>query len=674
MSAYAALRDSDSISSLLNELNNPEENGVIGYSQNSSDEEEPISLLETPSEQTITNQKASQISSLNQAPPISSSRFTPTKDNIVFGDQYVIVGLKVNEYIMINGQFKLNIQRGAILLNNIHYLYAQRSSHEIIAPSSSSLPVIASTQVLNRAKVEDQITEENEHLFSSDYKSVVKIWNLRTGLENIGKYYSPFKRLIFNQECGDENLNEYEVKFLDYSFELVLYDNRMIGLNIDKSWTDKIKEIICDINDQYSPKIIMAIGNKNSGKSTMNKTLINSILTESDSSSISYLDLDPGQPEYSKPYSLSLTRIENTNFGTKFASSTVSDSCKEHYFGYTSPVHNPGQYISIIRSLFNYYEKNNKQMGDHLIINTPGWIKGYGREILIELSTLIEPDYLLILSSSLDPNSRDNIELAAGLKFKKPMFLEGVYQTSRYSPVQLRILNKLIYFHQRKNLEFEFAYHILKESPLRISYQTINSPDEFIGVNAITVLGLDVISDSNYEDVPLMLESSIVGIYLVDHEYFYSHSHLLYKSSAHDNLPLYLSNANYNKMVAYDAWDKFVFMGLTMIHSINRFQNYFSVYLPEKLSMDIKEHLGQGFKMLLVKGEGEIASPEILNPYIISKKTKQLARLSKKRRSGIASSDESVISIPYVSFEAKNKVGGVWRIRRNVQRRSHQRT
>ncbi|KAK6462737.1 hypothetical protein DFJ63DRAFT_336044 [Scheffersomyces coipomensis] len=674
MSAYAALKDNSSISSIFHESADGEDDAIIGYQQNSSDEDEDVIInYEEPS--ISTNTATPQPPSNSPISQVVSSRFSPNNDNIILKENYIIIGLKVHEYLVINGQFKLNIQRGAILMNNFHYLHARRNhDYTISAPSSHSLPIIASTQVLDRSKIEDNIYDENAHLFSSDYKSVIKLSSFYTGLESIGKYYSPFKRLFFDPYNDDIVINSYDKIFTNYSFEILFQDKRMIGLNIDKSWAESIESIQDEIKDDYTPKLFMAIGTKNSGKSTLNKTLINALLTEGiASTTISYLDLDPGQPEISKPYSLSLSRISNPNFGMSIPSITHTESSIEQYFGYTSPVHRPTQYISIIRSLFNHYKSNNKQMGDHLIINTPGWIKGYGREILTELTSFINPDYLIVLSNSLDDTNKDNVDLIKDLTFKKSKFMQGVYQASKYLPAQLRTLNKLVYFHQSATLEFNFNHHILNNSPFKLSYETSSSPDSFVGVNAVSILNFDVSNDFNYEDLPLMLESSIMGIYAIDHEYFYASSKLFHKSPSQDNLPVYLSSSNFDQLASYNDVQKFKYMGLTMIHSINRLENFFNVYLPETLMTDLKELLLQGIKLVLVRGEGELASPEILNPALILKKGKELKRLKSNKLKGNSPVVESTLTVPHVSFESKSKVGGVWRVRRNVQRRSQKR-
>ncbi|KAK6453858.1 uncharacterized protein RJT20DRAFT_63840 [Scheffersomyces xylosifermentans] len=683
MSAYAALKDHSSVASIFHETGDGEDE-ILQYDLNSSDEEEGRNLPE---------ERDSQFSSVSQSlvgptrvlsplqanPQIVKSKFIPNNENLVVLKDQIVVGLKVNEYIVISGQCELFIQRGAILINQHHYVFADRhSSYKILAPTSQSLPILSSTQVLDRSKgIEDTMTNENAHLFSNEYKSIIVLKNYYSGLEKIGSYYPPFKRIFHCNTISEDNvLDEYESIFSNYSFEIVLKDKGLSALGLEKIWSPSITELINEFKD-YIPKIIMVIGNKNSGKSTVSKTLLNSLL-QSGHDSVSYLDLDPGQSEYSIPYTLSLTNEKNVVFGLNIPAS-ISDSNDtedtiQHYFGFSTPIHDPERYTSIIKDLLCQYSKYHKPQGNPLIINTPGWIRGYGKEILIELTEVINPDYLILLSSSLEIEHPDNMEILRDLQYIDVKIMQGIYQSSKYSAAQLRIFNKLSYFHQTAvhPIRFDFNKHILETSPSRISYETVGSPPGFVGINCITILNFDITSNFEYEDILLMIDSTICGIYLVDSEIHYAYSELFYKSAYNDNLPIYLNSSQSGNIFSSEIASKVKFMGLTMVHSIDRSRNYFNLYLPSANAVRIIELLKQGYKLHLVRGEGEVPSAEILNSRILSKKEQDLKTIATKKRKGEHVANELIFPYPYVSFEGKNKIGGVWKIRRNVKRRAHQ--
>src|SRR6201999_1736614 len=63
---------------------------------------------------------------------------------------------------------------------------------------------------------------------------------------------------------------------------------------------------------------IMAIGAKASGKSTLNRVLSNYIYSHSQGGNILYLDLDPGQPEFSPSGQISLVEVAAPMLGPPF--------------------------------------------------------------------------------------------------------------------------------------------------------------------------------------------------------------------------------------------------------------------------------------------------------------------------------------------------------------------
>lgn len=681
MSAYAALKDNSSIGSAFHEGPDcDDDDDIIQYQQNSSDDESnengktriPTTNLKRPSYSLESSKQSTPSSFILVSNHVTHSRFTPSNANIISQENYVLVGLKGNEFIVINGQCTLSILRGSILLNNHHYLCDQSTVHNILAPVSQALPIVSCTPILY-GSTQNEVEGNESHLFSSEFSSVIKLSSLRTGLENIGTYYAPFKNIFFSNDdsISPTDLDRYEKLFRNYSFEIVLKDKGMIGLNIDNQWSLEIKDLTRSLANCSIPKIIMVIGNKNTGKSTFSKTLLNSFLLQNQGTKLSYLDIDPGQAEFSAPYSLTLAEELATTFGMNIPSRKVTNNERiSHYFGFTTPIHQPDQYIALIQTFFNHYIQFHKPKGNHLIINTPGWIKGYGKEILMEITSLINPDYLVLLSNSLNLSSPENSEVLNDLKFQQSIICPGIYQTSKYSASQLRLFNKLLYFHQKDILKFDFQKQILDNSPLKLSYQTRTDTDDFVGINVLSILNFEVEKSFAFEDVFLMIDSTIMGIYLIHEDIFKGFKpfiqKLLYSS---ENYPLYLRSEILERTFSITNQSAIKFTGLCMIHSINKQQSYFNLYLPEDNKNEISSLLLRGFKLVLVKGEGEIPSPEILSEELISEHELFMNRL--KGGSGEANYDKKR-KLPYISFQ-NQKIGGVWKVRRNILRRSHRR-
>lgn len=673
MSAYSALQGLSNL-----QLEEESDNDDIYYEKNSSDEDlsgtsqlnaDRESTSYTPPPVSFRQPPSSQLLLKHYPQIIRASKFIPNDDNFIVSHNHIVVGLKVNEYILVGGQCKLTIQRGAIKVNNIHYLTAHpNESITIISTQAQSYPIIASTQVTDREGIIDTRNSENEHLFTSDYKSVVKLENWYSGLEKIAYYQPNFKRFIHNNQMMDiEDLGDHEKLFKTYSFEIVFDEDRAIGLNIDKRWAKSIQEISLDIEKDVEPKVIVVIGNKNSGKSTYAKLLMNSIILEN-STTVSFMDIDPGQSEFSIPYTLSLTKHSSPILGLHIPSTPKCNDDEEmaHYYGFTTPQARPRQYISIVESLFRKYMESNRVKGHLLIINTPGWIKGLGREILNAITNFVEPHELIFLSNTERDENPENFNITSGMRFRNIRYLQGIFQAPRYLPFQLRTFNKLSYFHRTDQLTFDFENHILTKSPLKLSYQKDPSKLNFVGINMVTILNHDVNLNFNIEDLPIMIEATIMGIYLIDNELFSLSRKNLLSSSKNQDMPLYLDSSHFSELVPNAGM---VFMGLCMVHSVNVSQSYINAYFQKDNLSQMKDMMMcNGYKMILVKGEGELPSSEFLMTDLLQIKENKLEECKKKKK--LYPSDTEGDVLPYVAFGSKSRVGGTWRIRRNVKRRT----
>lgn len=647
MSAFAAFRQK-SVSELFG--NDEDDDEIIKYEIGSSDEdigEKPTNDLNSNTIESKTPTVTPSAARIAIIPEVSESKFIPNDDNFLVFEDHVIVGLKTNEFLLVAGQCKVTIQRGAVLLNEMDYHHADPNNPiTIVSTSSQSLPMISSTQITNREGVKDTQNDQNKHLFSSDYKSVLMIANHSTGVEDIGKYWRPFKRFFGNKGDPDsELLGEYEKVFQTYTFEIVLRHNGSLGLNLDTLWGDKVRNLSNDIAQDLTSTVSMIIGNKNSGKTTLSKTLTNALLLLQNLP-IAYLDLDPGQSEFSAPYTLSLSLVSRPIYGMNlFDPDQVVCS---HYYGFTTPQQHPDLYLAIAKSLLHTFVTNLESQGIHLIINTPGWIKGFGMEILNEITKEHVPDHLIFLSGNLDATSPENIEVLSTIGHKSAHVLQGIYQNSKYSPSQLRTWNKLLYFHRQTDGDkplFNFESHILNKAPLQLPFQT-DTDCSFTGVNAVLFLNISM-SEIDSDSLPLLLEACIVGFYLIEYEHFLTYNHCELVSP---EKPIIINQDGYLELLDLRSSDV-IFAGLGMVHSINLEAGCFNVYLPPSVENTLTTRLGKGMKLVMIKGEGDVPSAEFLNPEF-------LKAMSKKKKE----------TVPYISLES-NKVAGVWKMRRNVMRR-----
>ena len=129
-------------------------------------------------------------------------------------------------------------------------------------------------------------------------------------------------------------------------------------------YPDTVTEFIHEIQGN---DIIIALGPKNAGKSTLNRYMVNCLLSRF--SKIQFLDLDPGQTEFTPPSVLSLSIVEEPILGPPFTNS-IDSTDRLAYFGELSPGNCPAKYLSAVQGLITSIDSSIP-----VIVNYMGWIE-----------------------------------------------------------------------------------------------------------------------------------------------------------------------------------------------------------------------------------------------------------------------------------------------------------
>lgn len=126
------------------------------------------------------------------------------------------------------------------------------------------------------------------------------------------------------------------------------------------------------------PKVIMVMGDKGSGKSTFLRYLTNKLLNTFEK--LVFIDLDPGQSEFTFPGSLSILTLSRDNpmdflLGPPFSHiRTTFDA--SFFLGSCSPGALPLDYFQGIHELQSYMNVHHKFSNIPILINTMGWLTG----------------------------------------------------------------------------------------------------------------------------------------------------------------------------------------------------------------------------------------------------------------------------------------------------------
>jgi polynucleotide 5'-hydroxyl-kinase GRC3/NOL9 len=220
---------------------------------------------------------------------------------------------------------------------------------------------------------------------------------------------------------------------------------------------------------------------------------------------VAFLNLDPGQSEFTPPGILSVHIFDAPNVSPAFAS--LQEPVAAHFLGSTTPLQDPAYYLEAARALVDDYRGLDPTPADSiketstipLVINTCGWTKGKGGELLDRIVQMAEPTHHFSLASAAQSQNDTRIQLDP---FAAPASEQSA---SRLSPANVRALSMLSYFH------FDF-------STRRWDFQTPLSARLPALCNWTTALSRVYIPQTAvpYEDALFSLNASVVG--LVKHQ------------------------------------------------------------------------------------------------------------------------------------------------------------
>ncbi|PRQ16052.1 putative P-loop containing nucleoside triphosphate hydrolase [Rosa chinensis] len=178
-------------------------------------------------------------------------------------------------------------------------------------------------------------------------------------------------------------------------------ENPSPNIYIPPEWSDAA-DAVAQASVASPPPIVLVCGAKNCGKSTFSRYLLNILLHRY--KKVGYLDTDVGQPEFSPPGFLSLTVVDEVTPDLTIPHLKTAERCL--FFGDVSSKRNPTTYLNCICALYDYYRKeycnsdNSNNIGLPLVVNTPGWVKGIGYDILVDMLKYISPTHVVKINIS----------------------------------------------------------------------------------------------------------------------------------------------------------------------------------------------------------------------------------------------------------------------------------
>lgn len=238
---------------------------------------------------------------------------------------------------------------------------------------------------------------------------------------------------------------------------------------------------------------IAVLGPKNSGKSSLCRYIINK--KASASSPVYLLDLDPGQCEFCPPGTLSLVKLESPHFATSYMHCNFKNVVKAHTFGWVSPIENLGRYLDLCADLIRCVPDEGL-----LVVNTPGWTKGLGIELIAEITRISGAQVVTYMGKDesyeeLQENFLETINLEMTLLEIPDKVV------SKFSSSELRTLQTMAYFHRSD------SNHITQWAPYELDLDPSNRDGS--AISGLCIIDPNEINPADYRTV---FEGAIVGI------------------------------------------------------------------------------------------------------------------------------------------------------------------
>ncbi|CAG2210358.1 GRC3 [Mytilus edulis] len=282
----------------------------------------------------------------------------------------------------------IDLQDGLLVAmeKDVEVCFKKLSSATIVWSEAIEQDQTLAKKILSELKIG---LKQRENI-SETMSAVMKIDKLNSRSMEIIPQYPPFQE-IFNRKEDVNTLPRWKQSLLRVG--LTVLDDRP-KLTFPSHYL-MLKDKACRLirNKSGTSPVITIIGGKNSGKSTLNRYLINSLLDKVDR--VYFLECDVGQTEFTPPGCVSLHCVSEPVLGPPFTHQRPAVfSC---FFGGVTPADDPTRYLTCIEKCFSKYV-DLKEKGP-LIVNTCGWNKGVGLALTVDIVRLVCPSLLVQINT-----------------------------------------------------------------------------------------------------------------------------------------------------------------------------------------------------------------------------------------------------------------------------------
>ncbi|KAJ7066642.1 hypothetical protein C8F01DRAFT_712278 [Mycena amicta] len=578
--------------------------------------------------------------------PQNLSTFSPEPDTNTFHllpeelallnlsvDCATLISLRPGSTMALVGVYSLSVLRGAVSIYGAR-LHSSTTPHRVFAPRSAPIPII---EVLNASStLQIDLPARLQAVFVDD-NVVIVLSALQTGVEGLGRICRIFEGVFSPPRLYQGYKAEYE---LVSTAKMVTEPSKDLQpLFLSPTWKKAL-----DRTYESKDPIILVKGQKNAGKSTFARALLNRL--SSRYRRIAYLECDLGQSEFTPGCMVALNVVENPVFGPPFTHPTIPNFA--HYLGSTSPKQMPAQYISAVQSLLETYRVEVQTLVDDageddrisdvvpLIVNTMGWTKGLGADLARRIEDLVQPTDIFELDSASSPPCQ-----GANVHCLEPIAPSPL--TSSYTAADHRSIASLSYFHAQFSQTVEDGVEqqtaVTWNTSLPLCAQRPYEVDWSVAFDKLVLCGAGS-EDVVPSEVARVLNGAVVG--LVEYE----PGTLDYdmEEETHSEVP-------YAQGADLPSPSTSVCHGLAFIRSVSPTSSHMHVLTPLRPELISRCRV-------LVKGEMELPVWGMLDFTSTSNEEGEVAGTEKAR-------------VPYLRWDKSEGLGGEKRrVRRNLMRKA----
>ncbi|KAL5013572.1 hypothetical protein ScPMuIL_007842 [Solemya velum] len=318
------------------------------------------------------------------------------------GSDTVLVLWHPNE-IRIKGKVHVKCLCGAVSI--LGYSISNGSTyHNVYSPSSTSLLTFKTirgedSKPIISEKIKDELDEDcQKELLTLSLERKIVVLKMKE-MESAGLDYIssiPPTMSIFSLFCPfNERTSEEQECNADLSSVglQIIFGADFPHVEITRDFVSLADMVPTLLDNQAKPPVILVCGGNNTGKSTLNRFLLNTVLNSMNK--VYYMECDIGQTEFTPPGCVALHCVEKPIFGPPFCHQR--EPIYSVYYGGVSPSDNPGFYLKCVKAVYRRY----RDIEPHgpLIVNTMGWNKGLGLLLFTDTVRITLPSHVVQLDS-----------------------------------------------------------------------------------------------------------------------------------------------------------------------------------------------------------------------------------------------------------------------------------